>query len=202
MERARAKNFQCGRKDFRLPVATRKSDWTWVSAEAEDSWMRILASIFKIRVSCSNLAVEIRSTEWGQEWTTMLLLVMLSGCTEFCLFAALCSRGRGNRRPICPILSKILYSKRAFRVAFCNHGNSDEQEKKGKTIAPAAMILVVPRCVIWGLLLLGSGGFLFSFFWVLVLCILSHYCAKFCLAFCFFMHSTLGSLWEEAKNKS
>ncbi len=125
--------------------------------------MRILASIFKIRVSCSNLAVEIRSTEWGQERTTMLLLVMLSGCTEFSLFAALCSRGRGNRRPICAILSKLLYRRRAFRVAFCNHGNSDEQEEKGKTIAPAAMILVVPRCVIWGLLLLVPGGGVFFF---------------------------------------
>ncbi len=122
--------------------------------------MRILASIFKIRVSCSNLAVEIRSTEWGQERTTMLLLVMLSGCTEFSLFAALCSRGRGNRRSICPILSELLCRRRAFRVAFCNHGNSDEQEEKGKTIAPAAMILVVPRCVIWGLLLFFLG---FSF---------------------------------------
>jgi hypothetical protein len=113
-----------------------------------ESWRRSS----RLGLSAQIWPLRLGQLNGGKNEQRCCLLVMLSGCTEFSLFAALCSRGRGNRRPICPILSKLLCRRRAFRVAFCNYGNSDEQEEKGKTIAPAAMILVVPRCVIWGLL--------------------------------------------------
>jgi hypothetical protein len=49
-----------------------------------------------------------------------------------------------------------------FVLRFATMATQMSKKRKVKIIFPAAMILVVPRCVIWGLLLLVAGG---GFFW-------------------------------------